>query len=106
MTGHKIRPQAYLIGALLLLAGCATPEQAPEIAQPKTLPVRNLTSFSDSLRYMDALLAQFGVQDLVITSAGLPDATGEISTGTKDMLISTISRMSVRSGAFRFVDFD
>ena len=106
MTNHKIRPRACLIGALLLLTGCATPEQAPEIAQPKTLPVRNLTSFSDSLRCMDTLLAQFGVQDLVITSAGLPDATGEISTGTKDMLISAISRMSVRSGAFRFVDFD
>ena len=55
---------------------------------------------------MDNLLAQFGVQGIVITSAGLPDATGEIQTGTKDMLISAISRMSVRSGAFKFVDFD
>lgn len=76
------------------------------ISRPKALPVRNFTSFSTSLQCMDNLLAQFGVRDIVITSAGLPDATGEISTGTKDMLISAISAMSVRSGAFRFVDFD
>jgi len=95
-----------LAGALLLLAGCASPKDAPVVARPKTLPVRNITSFSESLRCMDNLLAQFGVHDIVITSAGLPDATGEIKAGTKDMLISAISRMSVRSHAFRFVDFD
>lgn len=92
--------------ALLLLAGCASPKDAPVVAQPKTPPVRNVTSFSESLRCMDNLFAQYGVRDVVITSAGLPDATGEISAGTKDMLISAISRMSVRSGAFRFVDYD
>jgi peptidoglycan hydrolase-like protein with peptidoglycan-binding domain/curli biogenesis system outer membrane secretion channel CsgG len=95
-----------LAGALLLLAGCAGPQDAPVVARPKTLPVRNITSFSASLACMDNLFTQFGIHDIVITSAGLPDATGEIKTGTKDMLISAISRMSVRSGAFRFVDFD
>jgi peptidoglycan hydrolase-like protein with peptidoglycan-binding domain/curli biogenesis system outer membrane secretion channel CsgG len=107
MTG--ITPSAsvrWLAGALLLLAGCAGPQDAPVVARPKVLPVRNITSFSASLGCMDNLFAQFGVHDIVITSAGLPDATGEIKTGTKDMLISAISRMSVRSHAFRFVDFD
>jgi peptidoglycan hydrolase-like protein with peptidoglycan-binding domain/curli biogenesis system outer membrane secretion channel CsgG len=109
--GHDMTTQPrvlrpWLVGCLALLAGCATPEEAPVIAQPKTLPVRNLTSFSESLRCMDNLFAQFGVRDVAITSAGLPDATGEISAGTKDMLISAISRMSVKSNAFRFVDFD
>jgi peptidoglycan hydrolase-like protein with peptidoglycan-binding domain/curli biogenesis system outer membrane secretion channel CsgG len=96
----------WLAGAVLLLAGCASPKDAPVISRPKTLPVRNITSFSASLSCMDNLFAQFGIHDIVITSAGLPDATGEIRTGTKDMLISAISRMSVRSGAFSFVDFD
>jgi curli biogenesis system outer membrane secretion channel CsgG len=107
MTG-MIKAPAWrsLAGALLLLAGCASPQDAPVISRPKALPVRNFTSFSASLQCMDNLFAQFGVRDIVITSAGLPDATGEISTGTKDMLISAISAMSVRSGAFRFVDFD
>jgi peptidoglycan hydrolase-like protein with peptidoglycan-binding domain/curli biogenesis system outer membrane secretion channel CsgG len=76
------------------------------LSRPKSLAVVNITSFSEALRCMDNLFAQFGVRNVVITSAGLPDATGEISTGTKDMLISAISRMSVRSGAFAFVDFD
>jgi peptidoglycan hydrolase-like protein with peptidoglycan-binding domain/curli biogenesis system outer membrane secretion channel CsgG len=98
--------RASLAGAVLLLAGCAAPADAPVVARPKTQPVRNFTSFSASLQCMDNLLTRFGVRNLVITSAGLPDATGEIRTGTKDMLISAISTMSVRSGAFKFVDFD
>jgi peptidoglycan hydrolase-like protein with peptidoglycan-binding domain/curli biogenesis system outer membrane secretion channel CsgG len=96
----------WLAGALMLLAGCASPEDAPVISRPKTMPVRNFTSFSPALTCMDNLFARFGVNGIIITSAGLPDATGEISTGTKDMLISAISAMSVRSGAFSFVDFD
>lgn len=107
MTGFWSAHLRSLAGAaVVLLAGCASPEDAPRVAQPKTVPVRNVTSFSESLRCMDRMFAQFGVHDIVITSAGLPDATGEISTGTKDMLISAISRMSVNSGAFKFVDFD
>ena len=103
---NKSAARRCLAGALLLLAGCASPADAPVVARPKTLPVRNLTSFSAALQCMDNLLTRFGIRDIVITSAGLPDATGEIRTGTKDMLISAISAMSVRSGAFRFVDFD
>ena len=93
--------------ALLMLAGCATdPQKAIEIAKPKTLPATNLTNFSDSLRCMDDLLLSFGRHNIVVTSAGIPDATGSVSAGTKDMLISAISRMSVKSGAFSFVDYD
>jgi len=89
------------------VAGCMTPPQeAPAVAQPKSLPVRNLTSFSEPLRCMDRLLADFGRRNIVITSAGIPDETASISTGTKDMLISAVSRMSVESGGFTFVDFD
>jgi len=103
---NKSAARRALAGLLLLLAGCASPADAPVIARPKTLPVRNFTSFSASLQCMDNLLTRFGVQNIIITSAGLPDATGEIRTGTKDMLISAVSAMSVRSGAFKFVDFD
>ena len=93
--------------ALLMLAGCATDsKEAIEIAKPKTLPATNLTNFSESLRCMDQLLLSFGRRDIVVTSAGIPDATAAVSAGTKDMLISAISRMSVKSGAFSFVDFD
>ena len=91
----------------LTLAGCATnPQEAINIAKPKTLPARNLTNFSDSLRCMDQLFLQFSRRGMVITSAGIPDETAVISAGTKDMLISAISRMSRKSEAFTFVDYD
>ncbi|MEZ5932622.1 MAG: DUF4384 domain-containing protein [Alphaproteobacteria bacterium] len=106
VSKHRSGLAATALG-LLMLAGCATdPKEAIEIAKPKTLPATNLTNFSDSLRCMDDLLASFGRRDIVVTSAGIPDATGSVSAGTKDMLISAISRMSVNSGAFTFVDYD
>ncbi len=91
----------------MLLAGCVSaPQEAVVTAKPKSLPARNITNFSESLACMDDLLASFGRRNIVITSAGVPDETAAISAGTKDMLISAISRMSVKSGAFQFVDFD
>lgn len=96
------------LAAAAMVSACVytPPEQAKTVSQPKTKPTKNLTSFSESLRCMDDLFVAFGVRDVVVTSQGIPDATGEISTGTKDMLISAVSRMSVRSNAFIFVDFD
>jgi len=92
-----------------LLASCAGQQSSntpADIAQPQARPVHNLTSFDESLRCMDGLFLDHGVKDVVITSQGIPDATGEIRTGSKEMLISAISRMSTYSGAFRFVDYD
>ena len=100
--------RSAVLGGCLLSSACAftPPEQAPVVAQPKALPQRNVTGFTEALKCMDDLFLAFGKNNIVITSQGLPDATGEISLGTKEMLISSISRMSVKSGAFRFVDFD
>ena len=95
---------ALTVGA----AGCAfsPPEQATIAAQPKTLPVRNVTSFSASLRCMDDLFQRFGKTNYLITAQEIPDATGKVQTGTKEMLISAISQMSVKSNAFNFIDFE
>lgn len=103
----KYKIMSSLVAAAMASACVYTPpEQAKTVSQPKTKPTKNLTSFSESLRCMDDLFVAFGVRDVVVTSQGIPDATGEISTGTKDMLISAVSRMSVKSNAFIFVDFD
>jgi hypothetical protein len=92
---------------LLALAGCAArPETAQLVAQPQTAPTRTITSFDEPLRCMDNLFLSMGKKDIYITSAGVPDATGQIAAGTKEMLITAIAKMSARSGAFRFVDFD
>ena len=55
---------------------------------------------------MDELFLAQGKKDIYITSAGIPDATGLVAAGTKEMLITAISKMSATSGAFRFVDYD
>lgn len=93
---------------ILGLTGCVTPnpETATVVVQPRTPPVRNITSFSDALKCMDDLFVTHGKRNIMVTSAGIPDATGEISTGTREMLISAISRMSVKSNAFRYIDYD
>lgn len=96
-------------GLALLVAACSItekPGRAYDVVAPQTQPVRTLTSFSESLTCMDDLFVQAGIKNVVITSAGLPDATGRVRAGTKDMLISAISRMSIKSGAFTYVDFE
>ncbi|MGF1475152.1 MAG: DUF4384 domain-containing protein [Geminicoccaceae bacterium] len=109
MTRSRSHWRAGLaLGIAALSAACAyTPaEEAPIVAQPNRAPTRNVTGFTEALTCMDNLFTQYNKSNFVITSQGIPDATGEISTGTKEMLITAISRMSVKSGAFRFVDFD
>ncbi len=100
-------PRFLAMVALLAVAACqSTPETAQLAAQPRTAPVRTITSFDEPLRCMDNMFLTQGKRDIYITSAGIPDATGQIAVGTKEMLITAIAKMSARSGAFRFVDFD
>ncbi len=106
-ASSSARIKCFLMLGLLALAGCAgTPETAQLAAQPQTAPVRTITSFDEPLRCMDNLFLAQGKKDIYITSAGVPDATGQIAAGTKEMLITAIAKMSARSNAFRFVDFD
>ena len=101
------RKLILLAGLTGLVSGCFTaPEEVPIKARPDASPVRTITSFSASLRCMDRLFQQYGVTNRLITSDGIPDATGEVSAGTKEMLISAISQTSVASNAFNFVDFE
>jgi curli biogenesis system outer membrane secretion channel CsgG len=90
-----------------ILGGCQQrPETATVASQPRTAPVRTITSFDEPLRCMDDMFWAQGKKDIYLTSAGIPDATGMIAAGTKEMLITAVSKMSAKSGAFRFVDFD
>lgn len=92
---------------MLLLAACQPrPETAYDVAQPRTAAVRNIGNFNEALRCMDDMFIASGKRDIYITTAGIPDATGLIAAGTKEMFITAVSRMSTKSGAFRFVDYD
>jgi curli biogenesis system outer membrane secretion channel CsgG len=101
------RPRRSCLALALALMGCQpSPELAHVAVQPRTAPVHTITSFNDALRCMDELFLAQGKKDIYITSAGIPDATGMVAAGTKEMLITAISKMSATSGAFRFVDYD
>lgn len=71
---------------------------------PKIPAVKTITNFSEALRCMDEMFIGFGKANIVVTSAGVPDETGKVRTGTKEMLITAISKMSLKSRAFDFID--
>lgn len=100
--------RACLAGlAVVAVSGCMTnPEKAMVARQPSTAPARTLSNFSEALRCMDNLLWTHGKRDIYLTSNGIPDETGRLLGGTKEMLITAISRMSDKSNAFSFVDFE
>jgi hypothetical protein len=102
------RPAAALAMAVLTMLGaCQTrPETAYDVVQPRTAVVRNIGNFDEALRCMDDMFIVQGKQDIYITTAGIPDATGLIAAGTKEMFITAVSRMSEKSNAFHFVDYD
>ncbi len=79
--------------------------EATAATGPKTPAVKTVTNFSQALRCMDELFLAYGKQGIVVTSAGIPDETGKVRTGTKEMVISAISKMTVKSNAFEFIDF-
>ena len=97
-----------LAGAAAALAGCNTtnPEAVQTVAQPKTPVAKTLTSFTHAKTCMDHLLRQYGKTNILLTSDGVPDQTGQVSAGTRDMLIKALDDMSRTSHAFRFVDID
>ena len=96
------------IAVATFLGGCASgPQETPyQVAQPSAKPIATQTSFSQSLTCMDNLFYDFGIRDIGITTKGIPDSTGEIETGTRDMLINAVGRMSQRSRAFSYIDYE
>jgi curli biogenesis system outer membrane secretion channel CsgG len=98
---------AGVMSLALACTGCMTaPEKAMVARQPSTAPARTLSNFSEALRCMDNLLWVHGKRDIYLTSNGVPDETGRLLGGTKEMLITAVSRMSDKSNAFSFVDFE
>ncbi len=72
---------------------------------PKTPAIKTVTNFSQALRCMDELFLAYGKSGIVVTSTGIPDETGKVRTGTKEMLITAVAKMTVKSNAFEFIDF-
>lgn len=98
------------LGISALVAGCVADPPKPETATVatavKTPASKTVTNFTPALRCMDDLLLAYGKKDIVITTAGIPDSTGKVQAGTKDMLHTAASKMSIKSKALAFIDYD
>ena len=82
-----------LITVLLLPVPALSDDLAAEAqssAAPKTPAIKTITNFTQSLRCMDELFYAYGKQGIAITSTGIPDETGKVKTGTKEMLITCL----------------
>jgi len=106
---HKAHSWVRLSVCALLCAGlgACSPEilgLTPTIAEPKTPPARNITSFGPALHCMDDLLLEAKRPRVRITSTQLPDRTKKVFVGANDMLINAVNQMNRRSHAFVFVD--
>lgn len=117
MTPHRVTQSLqfrspWLAGFALVtaLAGCVAnppkPETATVATAVKTPAAKTVTNFTPALRCMDDLLLAYGKRDIVITTAGIPDSTGKVMAGTKEMLITAVSKMSIKSKALTFIDYD
>lgn len=98
----------------LMLVGCGA-RRSPEVyetVRPQTPPVRNMTSFTESLRCMDELFLAYrlgdqGIGAAYVTSDGIIDHTGKnIGGANRDVVTSTISRLAARSSAYKYVRYN
>lgn len=111
---ERARLVAGVAVATLTLYGCVSSgplrneamQITKEVAKgPAEAPFRAVTNFSNAVRCMDGLLQTYGIRDISILVEDLDDQTKKVSTGTKDMLLTTTSEMTRRSRAIRFVAF-
>ncbi len=72
---------------------------------PKSLPKKNITSFTDALQCMDNLLARSRTPEIVVSLRESRDGGGEIA-GMEDMLMTSLSHMSRNSRSLRIVATD
>lgn len=106
---------AGLVPILALMTGCAPLDARKDAAfqeftttanRPVVRPVRSISNFSDSLVCMDHMLRAANVPPTLITSKQFIDFSGKVPVATKDMIVTSLSRMSRLSNAFRFVDYE
>jgi len=96
---------------LSTLGGCASLDNklAREFEKirrgPSGSPYKSVTNFSDALSCVDDLMLAKGVKSIPVMVEDLDDKTEEVKTGTRDMLISAISRMTTKSKAIKLIAY-
>jgi hypothetical protein len=91
---------SFLIGCMPKVGDVST------TIQPKTRPVRNITGFSQAMECMDGLFVKYEISNHQMASTAIPDSSGKLSLGVRDMLINAISKMSRNSHSFKYLDYE
>lgn len=73
---------------------------------PLVTPTKSASAMREGLACMDRMLAAEQVPSTLVAVKSIPDPSGLFSTGTKEMVITALSRMSRTSQAFRVVDYE
>ncbi len=103
-----------LLFMLTMLYGCATSDQLLGASEQsvsdlskgtKSAPYRTVTNFTGAVRCMDNLLSNYGVKGISVLVEDLDDSTKKVSVGTRDMLLNTMSEMTRRSRAIKFISY-
>ncbi len=72
---------------------------------PAGSPYKAITNFSSSLQCMDKLMLDKNISNIPILIESIDDKTEAVNAGTRDMLISAISEMTIRSHAVRVIAY-
>lgn len=96
---------------LMALGGCASLDSklAHEFEKirrgPSGAPYKSISNFSEALTCVDKLMLTKGIHGIPIMVEDIGDKTEEVKTGTRDMLISAISRMTTQSKAIKLIAY-
>jgi hypothetical protein len=109
----RVRSFAKSAVAGVLLSGCASVQQPEPPAEavarfPDSIPTTTITNFSPALACLDDMMVTKRVAPIYITSGPISNMTSEhsISRGSTEMLITAISKIAIRSGGVRYVNFE
>ncbi len=97
----------FMLSCLLLSCAQQSSHFNAHQVNPVHTPTINITTFTGALHCMDAMLSSFDIPTILITAQDIPNLTAEegSNAGTKDMLISSLSKLGQYSRKVRFVSY-
>lgn len=103
MTNNRPLRAAACLLAPALLAACAqlSPEGGLAAAQPSADPARQATPYSGALACLRRQLAAARGRSTFVTVGLIPDATGRITPGIRDMVSAAV--VTATEGAARYI---
>jgi len=106
MAKRRLLNLACSLAPLLAMAACAgvPPGAGLVAAQPATDPARQVTPYSGALACLRQQVAAVEGQSQFVTVGLIPDATGRITPGTRDMVSAAL--ISAAGGSVRYIPIE